>query len=271
MVQESLPLNEFVNRLNDGMAGTLLEKTRLKPFVRTAYRTAVAAATPDIREFSINGTTARLEQQSFVEARTLDAFSDELAVVEDLCGELNPSDTYWDIGAHVGAHSCAVKMTNPDVRVLAFEPVPTTADQILENASLNGVEIEVHRVALSDRDGKTTMDIEANGSVSGQNSLSTTGGSDLIVETAQADSLLDRGLEHPTVLKIDVEDAEGLVIEGASSVLSNARLVYCELHPDRMDDFGFTPSDVQQQFSELGFDVEEIHHRSDELFIRCKR
>jgi len=271
MPQQSLPLNEFVNRLNDGMAGTLLEKTGLKSSIRKGYRTIAAATTPDVREFSINGTTVRLNQQSFVETRTLDAFSGELPVVEDLCEKIDSSDVYWDVGAHVGAHSCAVERTNPGVQALAFEPVPTTAEQISANASLNEVEIDVCQVALSNEDGEITMDIETAGSASGQNSLSSTADGDFTVETARADSLLEREFKPPTVMKIDVEGAEGLVIDGATTVLSDVRLVYCELHPDRMTGFGFTPDDIHQNLRDFGFEVYEIHQREDESFIRGEK
>jgi FkbM family methyltransferase len=270
MVYLAIPLNDVINRINDGPAGKLLEKARIKSSVREVYRAIVEAGTEDVRDININGKIIRLGQQSFVEIRTLEAFTNERPVIEDLCDRVTSTDVIWDIGANIGAHSCAIKKTNPEAKVIAFEPVPQTANRIQANSELNDVEINVQQFAISNTDGEIQMNIEAESSISSQNSLSIDDG-DITVESARADSLLQRGIEQPSVLKIDVEGAEGLVLEGAPSVISKSRLVYCEVHLDRIGDFGSTYESIRKQFTDLGFETDEFHQRNNELFLRCTK
>jgi len=85
---------------------------------------------------------------------------------------------------------------------------------------------------------------------------------------------------EPNVVKIDVEGAEPLVIDGLEDALSfeTCRLVYCEVHLPGVDkrpsikDFGATTDELRDRFEELGFTVEILGDRSgDELFFKAQR
>ena len=82
------------------------------------------------------------------------------------------------------------------------------------------------------------------------------------------DSLIDRDdLPSPDVVKIDVEGAELQVIQGLSSALANARVVYCEVHPQHVDE-----EDVFDALRSLGFTVERLGTREGgHSFVRALR
>jgi Met-10+ like-protein len=53
--------------------------------------------------------------------------------------EIQPGDTILDIGAHIGVVSIFLAKRHPDVRVLAFEPVPRVFELLSANLRRNRV------------------------------------------------------------------------------------------------------------------------------------
>lgn len=262
--------NKIVGYINDSIIGRLLDSTELTPYARRVYRKLVSIATPDYREINVCGEKVILHQETFVEVRTLNAFEDELPVVEDLCHNLRSSDVVWDIGSSIGAFACSLKSAQPESSVVAFEPIPASASRLRKNANLNDVEINVFEVAISDSNGAIEMELKGESEIGSQNALAPRGVGDISVDAATADTLIDEGLNPPDIVKIDVEGSEGLVIDGAEHMLSQARLIYCELHPDRMIG-DWTAEDLKKRLEKRGFLVEEVHQRGGEQFIRASR
>jgi len=70
------------------------------------------------------------------------------------------ADVIFDIGAHTGYYALVAALTRPEARVFAFEPLPSLAQRIRENASLNAVKnVAVIEVALAERDGEATLHV----------------------------------------------------------------------------------------------------------------
>ena len=71
-----------------------------------------------------------------------------------LASRLTKGSLFLDIGANIGAYSLFAAGCSPDVRVLAFEPQPEVYHRLATNVACNpAFQIEVHRLALADRDG----------------------------------------------------------------------------------------------------------------------
>jgi len=144
---------------------------------------------------------------------------------------VSSGDVVWDIGANVGAFTVPAAVKSGTGLVLAVEPDPflagllrrTTEDQ--GNRDLN---IRVLGAAVSDRDGVAELMISSRGRAF--NSLSEAGGrytmggerGRVLVPTVTLDTLLD-SQSPPSILKIDVEGAEGLVLNGATRLLATVR------------------------------------------------
>jgi FkbM family methyltransferase len=156
--------------------------------------------------------------------------------------------TFWDVGAHIGYHSfCVAALAGPKGRVFAFEPNPHNVDRfrlhLERNPDLAG-RISLQSLALSNTDGEASFEFSPtvdDGTSTGSHLSNASLPSEAseyaqfrrtTVTTARADTLLHSGtIAPPTIMKIDVEGAEQLVLEGAPGLLATARpLLFVEVH-----------------------------------------
>jgi FkbM family methyltransferase len=154
--------------------------------------------------------------------------TDERLVQAVLAERLQAGDVLYDLGANVGFLTLiAARLVGPTGRVVAYEPIPGSAEAVRRNASLNGFgHVDVVEAAVGDRAGTTRMtlsrsSLEAHATPEGE----------LEVPMVTLDEEVASGRPGPTLLKIDVEGAETAVVEGAAGVLRDHRpVVVCEIH-----------------------------------------
>lgn len=155
---------------------------------------------------------------------------------------------FWDVGAHIGYHSfCLAALVGPNGRVFAFEPNPYNTERFrlhLERNPTLAERINLQSVALSNADGEASFEFSpvvddgtSTGSHLSNASLPSEPGDyaafqSTTVKTARADTLIESGaIPAPTIMKIDVEGAEQLVLEGATGLLRTAQpLLFVEVH-----------------------------------------
>jgi hypothetical protein len=107
------------------------------------------------------------------------------------------------------------------------------------------------------------------------------GDSTIKIPTTTVGRLVANGVcPPPNVVKIDVEGAEPLVIEGMEKILSasNCRVVFCEIHlsgVDRrpsVDDFGSSPDELISKLEGFGYTTEKIDTSSEsEITIKATK
>lgn len=158
--------------------------------------------------------------------------------------------TIFDIGSHIGYHSFFFsKLVGNHGKVFAFEPNPFNAKRIQENIDKNSVKnIKLYNIALSSENSETdflcTDNIESGTSSGGfiqdsdtlyeKTGYENDGGFDRIkVKMQKLDDLEE--IKHKNlkvdVLKIDVEGAESLVLEGAKETIKKQRpIILIEIH-----------------------------------------
>lgn len=156
--------------------------------------------------------------------------------------------TFWDVGAHIGYHSfCFAALVGPNGRVFAFEPNPSNIERFRlhldRNPSLSE-RIDLQSVALSNADGEASFEFSSvvdDGTSTGSHLSNASLPSEpeaysdfqsTTVTTARADTLVQTGaVPGPTIMKIDVEGAEQLVLEGAGGLLAKFKpLLFVEVH-----------------------------------------
>lgn len=150
---------------------------------------------------------------------------------------LQPSDVFWDVGANVGAVTLVASRLCK--RVVAFEPDPRSLSVLAENVRRNDlVNVEIIPAGLGESPGTAVLH-QAPDRNTGMSSIMEDrldGGSATAVEIWQADTLIRQRPElAPTVIKIDVEGAEHLVLRGARALLRQ-RIVRALVFEDRRDD-----------------------------------
>lgn len=72
--------------------------------------------------------------------------------------------------------------------------------------------------------------------------------------------------EHtlPGIIKIDVEGAELEVLRGLEKNLDNRLLLYIEIHPEKMSEFGDKPDELIQLLHSHGYEVQVTDHRQNQ-------
>lgn len=246
----------------------------LESVLKTTYSSLLSAASTDNTVTQeINGTEAKFHVSTGMEVQRFRGLMSESEVVESVLEEVEPEDVFYDVGANVGMYTCFVSQkVNTSV---AFEPHPENRMRLRENIELNGLENAVVRQeALSDEDGKTHLAIHgADVAGEGTHSLATEeDGTTVEIETARADSLVNTGsCPSPDVVKIDVEGAELSVLQGMKNSLEDCRAVYCEVHSERVTEYGGTVDEIYELLESHDFSIESLEERGSEEFLRAKR
>lgn len=139
--------------------------------------------------------------------------------------ELRPGDVFFDVGANTGAYSLvAASLVGSGGRVFSFEPGAATYACLVRNVQCNGMsQVVPMPVALCDRTGLVTMHgrLEADGFVASFEA-------DDHCEVVQHalcyrldDLIATGGLPIPSLLKMDTDQTEDLILAGAPQTLAN--------------------------------------------------
>lgn len=249
----------------------------VRPFYRQwnnlQYRSA-----GETYEVEVGGARARFHiptRNEWTDFRTIE----ERPILDHLVSNLRRDDVFYDVGANLGLYSCLVAdvVTEP---IVAFEPHPSNADRLEDNAELNGADVSTFRCALADSTGEAELTIALDKVGSAGHTLISdwpSGHDSIRVPKVRGDEFIAReGLPHPNVLKIDVEGAERAVLGGLDATLSrpDCRLVYCETHAERLEKQGYSVADVRATLGSHGFAVTERpvrEGRGESMLIGTKR
>lgn len=186
----------------------------------------------------------------------------------------------WDVGAHVGYHSLAfAALVGSEGKVVTFEPNPFNIDYLHQNFARNlelSKRIVLFPYALSNHDGQASFIFSKevdNGQSSGshlsealvpEDNQIYSNFQEKLVTTIKADTLIkeDQSL-IPSIIKIDVEGAENIVLEGAKEILFiHKPLLIIEVHNITMMFY------VQNLLFEMGYKLNIIDDKNTSL-SRC--
>ncbi|HLN06612.1 MAG TPA: FkbM family methyltransferase [Acidimicrobiales bacterium] len=171
-------------------------------------------------------------------------------------------DTFVDVGASYGYFSLvASRAVGPTGRVIAFEPGAENVSLLHLNLYANGASnVEVHPIAVADRPGLLLYS-----SSGGNGQVAPFDGDAGALETSElvAADTLDRVLSDTSgikAIKIDVEGAEGLALEGSRRVLGRFRpyLFFEFSAPSIAAVSGIEPEAPLQLLERLGYNFEVL-------------
>lgn len=202
---------------------------------------------------------------------TTDTLNVQPLVLHWIAQRLQPRAVFFDVGAHYGWMSIkAADRVGHAGHVVAFEPAPVLVSILNYHKRVNGlVQITVVPRAVSDRDGKSESFFLLNEGLSSRNSL-TIGGDDVpfmnpkkktkvSVTTLTLDSYCHQTGLIPSLVKIDVEGAELMVLQGAQRLLEihHPDLIVA-VHPYCMP-LGQDPGQVFNLLARHGYELQESH------------
>jgi FkbM family methyltransferase len=180
-----------------------------------------------------------------------------------------------DVGANVGYYAVELgKVLQENGKLLAFEPIPSSFDQLNANVRLNKIEKQVSciQLAISNTEGTLTLytpKISGSSATSARNlhpgessvrhevSVSTL---DLVLRTS--------GIENCDLIKIDVEGAELMVIQGAlESIKKFKPVIFAELLRKWSAQFDYSPNEVLELLLPLGYKCFAVSPKLPEITI----
>jgi FkbM family methyltransferase len=172
-------------------------------------------------------------------------------------GALSPDDVFWDIGANLGLHAFTVRKNFPSVGVYAFEPNPAMVDLLKQNAKRNDLAIEILPIAVGNTEGESEFFLHQGNS--GRCGLYNRDAdpklTSISVQTASGDALIARGVVRaPSVIKIDVEGHEFIVLQGLAVALKSESLRAVVFEDQIADE-----TEVKELLRQSGFEIRPLH------------
>jgi FkbM family methyltransferase len=144
---------------------------------------------------------------------------------------LKEGDTFFDIGAHVGYYSMlSSALVGESGKVVSFEPTPRTFKSLQENAKTKK-NIQVYNNAVMDKETEIEF-FDYGPKFSAFNSFKKRTSEEIYfrddavkitVKTVAIDSFCKMNQFLPTLIKIDAEGSEHLILEAMSQVLDEIR------------------------------------------------
>ena len=166
------------------------------------------------------------------------SFYDDLNILNHITNNIKTGDCFWDVGTSIGLYSIYVAGFVGDAGLVeSFEPEIRSRNRLNENIAFNNLtNIKVNSFALSNQNGKLTMELSEKPSAGNHKILEdneTTNQEIQVIDMFTGDYCISNGLLRiPSVIKIDVEGHEELVIDGCKEIIanSNCKKIICEIH-----------------------------------------
>jgi FkbM family methyltransferase len=150
----------------------------------------------------------------------------ESARVSTILSLLRPGDCFWDLGAHYGYVSLAAsRVVGSEGHVYSFEASPYNYGYLKHHMEWNGAS-NVTPVARGVWREAGWVEF---GGTGGSQTFSIGGGRERIQVTS-LEAMMASGIRAPDVVKIDVEGAEGAILETGARFLPKSATVIVSIH-----------------------------------------
>jgi FkbM family methyltransferase len=184
---------------------------------------------------------------------------------------VKPKDIVLDVGANFGYFSMiAAKLVGDEGKVYSFEPAPDNYELLVKNIKLNNyTNIVPTQKAVSDEKGKLKLFLDRinwGGSSFSEDNILPQDRDFVEVETVTLDDFFESQAKEIKVnfIKLDVEGAEGQVLEGASKILQNSDLkILMEFWPYGLKNLGTDPFEMLKNLHGQGFKIQLIDEENE--------
>ena len=172
---------------------------------------------------------------------------------------IRPSDRCIDVGANIGYFTMLLAQSAPQGSVVAFDPIPLNHALLSASLELNGYShVQAICSAVSDHEGNVSFVEAEDGAYS---SLIDTGRVAAATRREVSACTLDShwkssGRSAIDVIKIDVEGAERLVIDGAKELMASdchPRVIMMELCDDNLLAYDASVEGLVARMNDLGY------------------
>lgn len=249
----------------------ILGSLGLLQFSRSIYRNHINRKYGAIRQFDV---TVGETSMSF---STEDAYSrgwffprykggkvHEQPVSEAIVDSLKGARCFVDVGTNLGWYTVLAAKNLAGGSVIGFELDDLNVDLLRKNVELNQCDnIEIHHAAVSDEPGTISYKRSA-AAPSAVFSIATDGGPDddgvmVTVDSVTLDGFFNARQDSPDVIKIDVEGAETMVLNGMKRILHDVKpRLFIEVHPTKLPAYGSSVAEVVSILMDHGYEIFEM-------------
>jgi FkbM family methyltransferase len=193
---------------------------------------------------------------SVYEYRLFKALSDELV--------LHHNPVFFDVGANIGLMTANILHRHPGISVHIFEPSPSIQSHLTKTLASNpGMSKVVFcNAALGASVGKSEFSVHDPIHASGDGFRDTGRAGDtqvVPIAVTTLDLWCGERQTFPSVIKMDVEGAEYLVLKGADTVLKSTRpTIFFEAHPDNLRAYDHSIEDLWALFETYGYMISTL-------------
>ena len=238
---------------------------RMRRGINVEYPTQITQGCDGVKAiFEVNGLKEHLRVKDI---------SCESKYLKEGLELIKPGDIFWEIGAYAGVWSLLAAKKNPTVQVYSFEPEPECFQALKHNLNLNRLNGQVAAMKMAISDGTLLTDLRSSGREGQCASLRAASGylHQYEIHTFSVADVIRMGwAPKPTIMKIDVEGAEDLVIKGISEQ-NRPEHLFVELHPDFLiRNYQTTPVAVWNNILSLGFEPVHVWQRSSDVLGHFK-
>ncbi len=175
---------------------------------------------------------------------------------------LRPGGTFIDIGANVGYMTLlGASLVGPSGKVLAFEALPTNVEMIRKSLRANrNSNVTLYPYAVAERHASVVIAAnEGNSHFAGRDDPRR----DLVtIEAVDLDTFIGDAADGMTIdlIKMDIEGAEGLALQGMKRLLARSRpVIIAEFMPSALQRIsGLSPEAFIGALQESGYDLSAL-------------
>lgn len=189
----------------------------------------------------------------------------EPEVVRTLTQLVQPGTFFFDVGANIGLMAAPVLQSCANCHVVSFEPSPNTLPFLLRTVSncANRFRWSVITKGLSDHSGELDFVLGPPGKTLFEGFKSASRLPNAAVAKVPVSTLDEEwesiGRPPISVIKIDVEGAEGLVLRGSRKVLKCCQpSIVIEWHEPYLRPFGTPPDQLLSLAREFGYRIYSV-------------
>jgi FkbM family methyltransferase len=241
------------------------------PFRRGRYFLRQLAARRFLLGRTDFGSWVRVSGVSGFEWKIFDGQYNEPRTIVAMKQLIHVGMTVFDVGANIGYYSLlAANLVGPAGQVHSFEPTPLVVQRLKENIALNDLSsrVTVNAVAVGAAVGMIDFhmhsdDSEGNSMFSSEQHVET-----VCVPVITLDRYIhDRGIGCVDLMKIDIEGAELLALEGAAELLAreDAPLLTVEFNPSALSSAGTSPLQLKSSIEAFGYRCLELEQLTEGL------
>jgi FkbM family methyltransferase len=169
---------------------------------------------------------------------------------------VKPEDVRFDIGGNIGYFSMLLSARAKQGHVHVFEPIPINAALINASKELNSFNnVTINHLAVGDGNGTVSFSDSANSSLMAKGR--TAEARNISVPILRiADYLPEKRISHFDIIKVEVEGAENIVIDGAKGLLTSKLKKTClellQLFDENLKPFGSSVAAIVEKMRVWG-------------------